>query len=351
VSGAISFLYKANYLSSLGSVCFGLFLLALIDHRREAWLELVQRAVAILMGAAIPLGLVLAYFVGVGALPGLQMIFPLGSEYLVRNNTFPLFYIFLMAPILVANANVLLVLIGLYGAGRTLFSLPQTFRNDNQRGVSDIIILFWLLTSVAIAGISRLFFPHYSLLAVPPLAMFCALEIARLFERRLPHRPAPARWNLYAGTALLLAVLANSLFSAREYIDGYLRYVTGKISLNEFIMQDTLLGPNRVNAIQLAGYIRAHTTPDDTIFAWSDEAEIYYLAGRRSSANSIWPSYISRLETPEDIFASRPKYILVGSTYFERSFVLPDWLIEELTQSYHFETTLAGHNIYLRQAP
>ena len=351
ISGAISFLYKANYLSSLGSVCLALFLLALLERRREAWMELLQRAVAILLGAAVPIGLVLAYFVGIGSLPGVQMIFTLGSEYLVRSNNVPLFYIFLMGPILVANVNMLLVLVGLYEAGYNLFSLSKTLKADRQKGILDCIILLWLLTSAVIAGISRLFFPHYSMLVVPPLAIFCALGIARFFEPRHPHQPALVRWNRYVGTALLLAIFANSLFSARDYIGGYLKYVTGEISLNEFVIQDTLFGPNRIAATQIASYIREHTTPEDTIFNWTDEAEIYYLAGRRSAANSIWPSYIARLESPDLIFASQPKYILVGSTFFERSFVLPDWLEKELKQSYKLEITLGEHQIYRRNQP
>ena len=350
ISGAISFLYKANYLSTLGSVCAGLLLLAVLEGRREAWLELLKRAAAILLGMALTLSPVIAYFAGVGVLPRLWLVFSLGAEYMVRNNSIPLVYIFLIAPVLVARANALLVLLGLFGAGRALFSLPKIFKDGQQKGVFTVILLLWLFSSIVAAGISRLFFPHYTLLAVPPLAMFVAMEIAELFERR-PEPAVLTQRKRFLGTVLLLAVLVNSFFSAREYIGGYLGYASGQISLDEFVSKDTMMGPDRIDAIQLATYLRAHTSPQDTIFDWTDEAEIYYLSGRRSSSENIWPPDIALLGPPERVFTSRPKYIVVGRTYFDRGVVVPDWLAKELASSYRLETTLASYQVYRRIAP
>jgi hypothetical protein len=127
------------------------------------------------------------------------------------------------------------------------------------------------------------------------------------------------------------------------------------MSLEEFVSKDTMMGTDRVNAIHIAEYIQAHTTFDDRIFNWSDEAEIYFLSNRRSSSDSILPIYISRLGPPERVFTARPKYILVGRVlmtgiYFDRN-VTPDWLSKELAQSYKLETTLGNHQIYRRIAP
>ena len=355
ISGAISFLYKPVYISSLASICLGLFLFHLMEYSRKSWLELAQKAIAILLGVLLVFGLVIAYFTSVGFLSRFLLAITLGSEYISQTNTVPFYFTFLIAPILLARANIMIVLLGIYGAIRQSVTLPQTLKSDRNSGIISITILLWLITSIVAAGFSKLSFPHYSLLALPPLALLSSIEISTLFINFQPNQFVLTSRKVLIGIALLLAVLITSIFSARDYIGGFLRYSASQISLEEFVSEDTMMGIDRINAVHIAEYIQTHTNLDDYIFNWTDEAEIYFLSGRRSSSDSILPIYISRLGPPERVFTAKPKYILVGRVlmtgiYFDRN-VIPNWLLEELTKSYQLETTLGNHQIYRRNRP
>ncbi len=96
---------------------------------------------------------------------------------------------------------------------------------------------------------------------------------------------------------------------------------------------------------KIAAYIRDNTTPDDFIYAWSDNVQIYYLADRRAPIEFIWPINAEAADSYKFIFLPQTKYIIVGESILA---VKPEWLNEGLEISYTLEKVIEEHNIYRR---
>ncbi len=348
IVGAVGFLYKAVYLTSLAAVAVMMLLNAILEQHRAAWLEFFKRSTAILAGFVTVLGFVAAYFAVLGLWPRLWLVFQLGSEYATQNNDFSAIFIFLLPFLTVGFANAALVLIGFVSVTRTLISLPRVISSDRQKGLILVMGLAWLFTSVIAAGISRYGFLHYGLLILPPLALFVGVEIVELRDRvnESEHRNQLA----WLPILLVFVVIGNTIYTSKDYLGGYLRYRLGYTTLAEFVGEDTGQGHQRMNIVEVAQYIARHTSPEDTIFAWTSQTQLYYLAGRRSSSNILWPEYVAVLGPPERVFESKPRYIIVGPNPMSAS-QMPEWLASELTRSYAIETTIGDQRIYRRIQP
>jgi 4-amino-4-deoxy-L-arabinose transferase-like glycosyltransferase len=348
--GAAAFLYKANYLAALGAIGGALFLDAILEKNLSAWIEFFQRGLAILAGVALTLSAVSAYFISHGLFERLLLVFQLGSRYIGYGDAKPVYYIFLGPITVLLTVNPILVFFGLLHAGRCLIHLRRTLSEERFKGLAQTALLLWLLGSILEAGILRTPFRHYVLLVVPPLALLASLEIALIWKRIVPSggNKLPAR--AWIPITMILAVLANSLYTSQDYLGGYFQYLNGQITWTEFVQNHTFLGEERTASVETAQYLAEHTHPDETIFLWTDQAQIYYLANRRSSADIIWPFYIPSLGDPRRVLVSKPRYIVTGPLFLPVE-KMPAWLGEELDNHYVLETTIKDRQLYRRVSP
>ena len=346
--GALCVLYKAIYLAPLAAIGAALLLNAALEQKREAWGELCKIALAIFSGFAAISGLVMLYFASLGLWPRLWLVFQLGSGYVGLQDSLPWYYILLTPAILVVAANLIFFLLGLVGATRTLVLLPRALKLSRSKGLAQLMVIVWLLASILAAGISKFGYGHYALLVIPPLALLVGAEIGDLWARI---RPRPGFYGFLRRATLpgllMLAVIGNTVYTSDNYLGGYLKYLTGQIPLDEFVLQDTALGRDNTQASKIAEYLEQRTTPEERIFTWTELAQIPYLANRRSSSDVLWPIYISRLGPPERVFASKPAYVVIGPSFLKDQPV-PDWLTNDLARDYQLETDFADYQIYRR---
>ena len=350
MAGAIGFIYKANFLASLVAVGAVLLLNALMEGNREAWVEMFQRGLAVLAGIGIVLLPITCYFIMEGLWARLLLVFQLGTLYVGLQEAQPAIYILLYPAVRLLVVNAALLIMGVVSTIRLLTSLPKTLSEDRTKGLIRILLVTWLLASIVEAGFSRLSYPHYTLLVIPPLSLLAALEIS-ILQGQLSQAKSKSQWSRAWFPALLVVtIILNSGYTSRKYILGYFLYSSGQITYTEFIRDDTILGKARVESVEIAQYINSHTSMDQTIFVWSDQAEIYYLANRRSSSDVIWPVYVPIMGDPERVFKTRPAYIVLGSASFD---VDPDpaWLAKELEKNYFLETTISDNTLYKRINP
>jgi hypothetical protein len=99
----------------------------------------------------------------------------------------------------------------------------------------------------------------------------------------------------------------------------------------------------------IANYIQIHSQPDDRIFIWSDEIQLYYLTQRRCAVDFIWPIFVDLAPIPggpeemqRRLFASTTKFIVIGQDN------PPAWLVDGLTQHYSLVKTISNRKIYQR---
>ena len=178
------------------------------------------------------------------------------------------------------------------------------------------------------------FWPHYLIPLIPPLSVAAGIGIAALFEGR--------RAFLYGG----LPLLALSCYPTLRLDYPYYAATPEQVSALEF-GSDVF-----VRAAEVARYVRKRTAPDDTIFQWGWEPEIYVTADRRPPNRFL--SHLTAVSSPdpneavqqltESILSKRPKYIIVQAGR-ERVPGYPE-LAGILQARYLQETTIGGYLVY-----
>lgn len=341
ILGAASFLYKGVYIFSIVAISLTLLLNAFLKQQSSAWVVLLKQVSAIFAGVVLILGPVIAYFYSAGVLDGLWLVFKFGAGY-VSENTTSLIYAIVIPVVLSASSYAVLTMLGIASTGRILIFLRKTISEQREKGLIEFLLIVWFITSIIAAGFSRLPFPHYAQLLLPPLSILCATELTELFQRsrqlKLPFRYAIV-------TIIFLFIVGNILYSAKDYLGGYIKYRSGEITYSEYIRDDVWLGDMNIDAMEISEYIQQHTVPNDQIFGWTNLAQIYYMSNRHSSGSIIWPDYIKMLDNPEEVLDSNPVYIV----YDYKIFGTPEWLIKRINQAYQLEASIEDIKIYHRK--
>ena len=108
------------------------------------------------------------------------------------------------------------------------------------------------------------YFPHYFIMIIPFLAIPAGVGLDHISRmRRLP------------AVSMLLFVVAACSFSLWKNYEFYTDYSPERVSVEKY--GTTLF----VASGRVAHYLRGHTRPDDYIFQWGFEPELYFLADRR----------------------------------------------------------------------
>ncbi len=340
--GGISFLYKVTFVHALAAVGITLLIVTLLRRDRSAWAALFKAGSYALAGFVAPLAVVAAYFAAVGAWPGLLLVFQLGTSYVGRLDS-PLYSTILFPLFMVARANLALTVLGLIGLVQTLRRAGQAIEREPAAGPVRLMLVVWLVTSVFAEGISRFPFAYYGLLVVPPLSLLAGTEIGQLWERSRSERPLAWVAGLF-----FAAVFLNGFILSRQYFGAYLQYRLGNISETAFLREGPTMGADHLESLEVADYVRLRSTPDDLIFVWSDNVQIYYFADRRTPAYLLWPQYLDEGAIIE-VLAKKPLYVVVSPKLV---FNIPtDFLLQEISGDYSLETVIGELQVFRRNSP
>jgi hypothetical protein len=129
---------------------------------------------------------------------------------------------------------------------------------------ADAELWLWLLAAAVSVTAGLRFFGHYYLELLPPA---CLLATRAVVSRPVLRRP------LAAVALLALAVVPAVPSIAAGYTQG-----TGR---------DVEI------ADDVAGYVRAHTSPDDRILVWGQAPEVYWKSGRRPATRFATTGFVT----------------------------------------------------------
>lgn len=172
------------------------------------------------------------------------------------------------------------------------------------------LVLLWLSFSLYGALFSGRSYPHYLMQTVPPLAILLALIIMK----------KEFRVAFLGSLAMFLAVVIffgfQPAYLKLSYYENFFRYVTGSISQEQYESWFDSKTPRDYN---LAAYIQKKTTPNDYIFIWSNNAQIYFLSDRLAPLRFIAAYHIDAYhayqEANEALITKQPKLILIERPY------------------------------------
>lgn len=340
--GAVAVLFKAIYISPLAIT--GIILLTQFwSHRKEQKYAGYLLRCVFWLGTGFLLGLlpVILYFSLLGLLPRLTLVFTLGQMHVSSEPVSPIF-IFLYPLSGLALANAPLLVLGLTGALLLVLNGSTTPLPKN-------IVLLWFLMSFIEAGFSRNPFLHYYQLIAPPLSLLAAWSIMYLYRVAKAH-PKIKRTAWVIPASLVLAVGGSYLFANGGYLFHYLRYKTGQETYQNFVLKSWPPTGHLLVAIQdVAVYIQSHSQPDDRIYLWGSEVQLYYLANRRCATDFIWPIYLEFAPIPggqeemqRQVLAATTKFIVITQDN------PPAWLTSGLAEHYNLVKTIGNRKIYQR---
>ncbi len=148
----------------------------------------------------------------------------------------------------------------LLGSSALIVLLPAAWRFRRE----DRDLWLWLLSGAVAVLIGFRFFPHYYVQLVPPLAL--------LATRALDSLAHDHRRRVLALVAVL-AVAMTAWFVVPAFTSGDSR--------------DTRI------ALDVAAYVRQHTSPDARVLVWGQAPEVYFKSGRRPATRFATTGFVT----------------------------------------------------------
>jgi 4-amino-4-deoxy-L-arabinose transferase-like glycosyltransferase len=154
----------------------------------------------------------------------------------------------------------------------------------------------WVLVAFLGINVGGMYWPHYFVQLVPPLALLAAIGASAVWVRR----PLLAVLLICAAVAPVVVTLARLATLSRQERDNEITYAEG-FKVGE----------------QVAHFVRANSTERDTFYVLGSRADLYFLSDRRPPIPYLWAnSPLLRSSTVMELLRDlsrpgRPKFVAV----------------------------------------
>jgi hypothetical protein len=324
-------------LASLAGVCAGVALLfkwvvapilvlQVVFHLFWSPLEAGRRLRHILvlaLGAAAVLGLTIGYFAWVGGLAAMidaTLVYNFSYATSIPLGRYPE----VLAAQLGQARPVLLPL----ALAALLSPLARVVSGSDASGDAarrnSAWVWAWLGASILAASAGGYFRPHYFLLTIPPLCLLAALGVSDMLDAL--GSTSRRKWAGVIGLAVLL--LAQSVWATPWYYRSI----------------DPMTKARRIyewnpfpESVAIGRFIAEHSEPDDRVFVFGSEPQIYYYARRRSATRFI---YTYPLSAPPDAALGRQREVLASLRSAPPRFIVGVFLQKSLSEEEQTPTIL-----------
>lgn len=202
------------------------------------------------------------------------------------------------------------------------------------------VAALWGLALLATALLSLRPYPHYYLAAVPFLSLWAGAGLAWLagWLARALKRPWLRPIIACLAAMALVAPVLSELAPLRRLEP------TAQISTLYSWDGTHFFAP----AAELAAYVAARVPPEQAIFVWAAEPQIYYLSGRRPAARFVYDYPVDRLPGARDellaVLRRDPPALII--TYYEVRPLGFYPFADEM--GYHLSTRIGGFDVFER---
>lgn len=179
----------------------------------------------------------------------------------------------------------------------------------NNRIKQNILIVLWTIFSFFGVCLGGAFYPHYYIQVIPPLCLLSGWCLVNIFmgikERQYWRKPA----NVFS----IIAIIILLAFIIRYEYRFFFVFTPDEVSIAKYRSQMFVI------AKETAKHIEETTKPDDAIFVWGMEPEIYFYSNRKCPSRFIHNYCLigdyefaknGRLEIMRDIKLKKPKVIV-----------------------------------------
>ena len=312
-----------------------------------SWRRRFELAVALALGAIIPVVLIAGYFAargGLGALIEVHLLYTLSSYVKADMSVGDVFAgiasFALKAPIVLT----------------TPFAILGAWARRHDRRLVWTL-LAWMAVAFFCMALQAKFYVYHWFAAYPPIFILGALGIDHLLRREA----RPGLWALVGvvGAGLILAATV-----ARPLRD-VVRLVQHRVLSDDIDAYYAIYEFRRYKAldtIAAARYIASHSHPEESVYLWGCDATIPYLANRPDATRFTFLMPLTepgayreayRAQAMEQLNANRPVYFVTGLNWTGEgpaSELLEDFpeLADYLAANYTFEKSFGLIDIYRR---
>ncbi len=289
----IAFLFKIVALFDFAA--FFLFVLSMNLQKinRKHFKQVLQYVLPMTFGFFLPLLITILYFASHGALKDFIQAAFFGNVGYVgwQNNFLGIPQGFLLLKLLLLVIVLLIVFLK-----RKLFSHTALF------------IALWVVFSLFNTFFSGRPYTHYVLVLLPSFCLLIGLFFA---SRTKPQRVS----ILLCIIIVMFLTMSQFRFGVTKTIAYYqntLLFVTGEKDVTSY---QAFFDRKTPRDYAVASFINTHTTPEDNVFIWGNNAQIYALSNKLPPNKYTVAYHISQNkaainETQEAIDRAKPKYII-----------------------------------------
>lgn len=258
--------------------------------KRQTLIFEIEKIASFILGFILPIILVAAVFLFNGAIYYfIKAVLFSNVGYVGYGNKFIIPQGFLILKLIILGSFCLFIY-----AKRKSLSFPSMF------------IWLWFAFSLFNAFFSQRPYTHYLLTMLPA---FCLLVGFFLFDKKRQ------RFTLLILILTLVIVIKSFWFFARFpfYYTNFISFITNQKSVSSY---QAFFDKNTPTDYRIAAYINLHTNPDDSIFIWGNNAQVYKLTGKLPPGKyaaayhiTSYPDGVSNTKT--GILMKKPKTIVI----------------------------------------
>lgn len=313
---SIAFLFKAVALFDL--IAFTTYLFIVHYKNRAHIPSHIQHLLPLIISFSIPIFVVAVFFVFHGAFNDfLKATVMQNVGYVGYGNT-----LFIPNGLLLLKS--LLLVLGIC----SLFVLRKRFLP------ATLFISIWLFFSLFNALFSQRPYTHYLLVLLPSFTLFLGsvIPVKDLSKKQNSQGVFYPYQKIFSYTAfvlILIIVLNNFSFYTKieRYYQNFFAYIFNKRTIRDY---QAFFDRNTPKDYMLAEFLNTHTLPQDNIFIWGNNAQLYTLTqklppGRFTVAYHMTANQETLRETARAINTAKPKYIIVTSSRNAIPFLLNEY--------------------------
>ncbi len=257
----------------------------------------LRKLILLLAGFSLPVAISCFYFAFQG---GLQDYFYSAFLYNVAYTGYKNTFLFSNS-LLFFKALPLMLLVGFY----ILRSLKEV-KNKGKATPSYVdFLVLWFAFSFYGAALGGRTYNHYLLQIVPAFSLLLSYLFYEKGKRYFI--------SFLVFVASLVLLLGFRPLISPSYYTNFVGFVSGSLSFEDYASSFDKKTPRNY---ALAGFLKEKTSAKDSLYLFSQQADIYFLSGLNPASRFITFYHVNNTpngkeETAQEIAAAKPKYILV----------------------------------------
>ncbi len=284
--GLACFAKQPAFFDMLGALAFLLFL-SCSKNIRAVVPNTLSAAFFLLLGCLIPFTVVTAFFFFADALPDfIFYAWTYNTDYYMAAMTIPRRITGLLLGLKMACTPMNIGFLTVLGMLFTVLNVAASRnkgRDEQKRHILKLFFPFWAVSSCIGASLSGRVFGHYFIQIFPPFCILAGMAFEGMIAA-LGTLPLPRSFAHYKRR---FGVAAIALFFIA---------IPGVLSLESLIPTIKRFGnPLRKTELEVASYINQNSTPEDRLFVWGFNPELYVLSDRMPASRFIYCTFITGL--------------------------------------------------------